>query len=173
MSTLVVAAVLVGIVAAVIFLLVSIDKKQKRNAMNQLLHAFSQKGSEHGLTFSGQEILKETVIGLDGVQRKMLVLQRRDEKAFDSFIIDLNEVKGCTVKKEHGKINLVEFRAGKQEQYLEKIALRFELQGKPPVEVLFYQHFANHIYEIAELESKAKHWEVILSKMVVPVKKIA
>ena len=173
MSTLLVAAVLVGLVAAVIFLLVSFDKKQKRNVMNQLLNAFSLTGSEHNMTFSSQEILKDAVIGLDGVHRKLLVMSRKEGNRFNALVIDLKEVKGCSVKKVYGTIHSGDLNVKKLEQYLETIALRFSFGDKPPVDIVFYHHIENHIYEVAELESKAKHWEAILSKMFVPVKKIA
>ena len=173
MSTFFVAAVLVGIVAAVILLLVSLDKKQKRKAMTQLLDAFRQTGSEHNLSFSSQEILKEAVIGLDGVNRKLLVLEQEADNTFTSFVIDLNEVKSCSVRKEYGTISYSDAKERKPEQYLQRITLHFLLCDKPPVEVVFYKHFHDHIYEIAGLESKARHWEAILSKMVAPMKKIA
>ena len=141
--------------------------------MNQLLHHFSQTGSQHNLSFSGQEILKDVVIGLDGVHRKLLVMERLPGDAFNSFVIDLNEAKSCSVKKEYGTINGGDLKVQRLEQYLQRITLHFALCDKPPAEVVFYKHFENHIYEIAELESKAKHWEAILSKMLAPMKKIA
>ena len=173
MSTVIVAAVLVGFIAAVILLLAILDKKHKRNAMNQLLNAFHEKGSEHNLSFSSQEILKDGIICLDGVHRKILVLERDAAKKMSSFLIDLNEVKSCSIKKEYGTINSGDLKERKLEQYLKQITLHFAFFDKPSVEVVFYQHFENHILEIAELESKARHWEAILSKMIAPLKKIA
>jgi hypothetical protein len=173
MSTVLVAAVLVGIIAAICLILVGLDKKQKRIAMNQLLHAFHQKGSEHNLTFSGQEILSESILGLDGMNRKVLVLDKTAENGFNSFVIDLNEVKSCSVKKAYGTINGGDLKAKMMEQYLQTITLHFVLYDKPPADVVFYNHIGNHIYQIAELESKAKHWEALLSKVIGPLKKIA
>jgi hypothetical protein len=173
MSTLFVAAILVGTVAAVCYLLVSLDKKQKRIAMNKLLHTFHLIGSQHNLRFSSQEVLKDAVIGLDGVNRKLLLLERAADGAVHSHVLDLADVKSCTVKKEYGAINGGDLKAKKLEQYLHRITLQFLLLGKPAVEFVFYKHVDNHINEMAELEHKAKHWEAILSKMVAPVKKIA
>ena len=164
MSSLFVAAILVGSVAAICILLVSIHNKHKREAMNKLLKHFSQSGTENNLGFSSQEILNHCVFGLDGVNRKILVVTREDDY-YGSFIIDLNEVKNCKVKKTYGAIKADDLKDHKLEQYLEKIVLQFELHGKPSVEIVFYKNFDNHIYETQELEQKAKHWEAILSKM--------
>lgn len=164
MSTLLIAAILIGSVVAICFLLISIHNKHKREAMNNLLKNFSHLGIENGLSFSSQELLKNSILGLDGVHRKILVV-RNEEDFFDSFIIDLNQVKNCTVKKIYGTINVGDLKNHKLEQYLEKIILHFELNGKPSVEIIFYQHFENHIHETLELEQKARHWESILSKM--------
>ena len=173
MSTILVAAVLVGIVAAACFLIVRLDKKQKRTAMNQLLHAFHKAGSEHNLTFSSQEILKDSIIGLDGVHRKLLVLERTPHNVFNSFVIDLNEVRSCLVKKEYGTSRGGDQEGPKPAQYLQTIALHFKLADGPTADVFFYKHFENNIYQMAELESKAKHWEAILTKMLAPMKKAA
>jgi hypothetical protein len=172
MSTIVVAAILVGSVVTICLLLISIHNKHKREAMNNLLRYFSQKGTENNLNFSSQEILNNCVLGIDGVKRKILVVIR-EEGFYSSFVADLNEVKNCTVKKIYGTIKVGDLKNHKLDQYLEKIVLHFELNSKPPVEIVFYKNVDNHIYETQELEQRAKHWEAILSKMQTPIKNIA
>jgi len=169
MSTLLIAAIIIGSIAAICFVLVSIHNKHKREAMNELLKNFHESGTENGLSFSSQEVLKNSILGLDGVHRKILVMTQKDN-AHVSFLINLNEVKNCSVKKIYGSLNAGE---QKQEPYLEKIVLHFDMIGKSSAEIVFYQHFDNHIYETLELEQKAKHWEAILSKMQTPLKKTA
>jgi hypothetical protein len=172
MSTILVAAILVGSVAAICFFLVSIHNKHKHEAMNQLLNHFSQLGIQNNLSFSSQESLKDCMLGLDGIHRKMLVVKREDG-IFGSFIIDLNEVNNCSVKKVYGTIKAGDLKSHKLEQYLEKIVLHFDLNNKPAVEIVFYKHFDNNIYQTMEMEQKARAWETILSKMLLPMKKIA
>lgn len=167
MSTLLTAAILVGSVALICLLLIGIHNKHKREAMNKLLKQFSRAGTENNLSFSGQEVLKHCVFGLDGVNRKILVVTN-DDGSSGSFIIDLNEVKNCSVKKYYGTIQAGELRGGRLEQYLERITLHFDLHLKPPVEILFYRNFENHVYETGDLEQKARHWEAVLSKMQMP-----
>lgn len=172
MSTIIVAAIVVGSVAAICFFLVSIHNKHKREAMNQLLNHFSHLGIQYNLSFSSQEALKDCMLGLDGIHRKMLVVTREDG-VFDSFVMDINEIKNCSVKKIYGTIKAGDLKSHKLEQYLEKIVLHFELNNKPAVEIVFYKHFDNHFNEIMEMDQKAKAWETILSKMSLPAKKIA
>src|SRR5579885_3685024 len=105
MSTIIIAVVLVGLIVAVCLLLVIMNNKQKRKALNRLLHEFSKTGTEHNLTFSSQEILKNCIVGLDGVKRKVLVLEKLEETDFHSFVIDLNAVKSCSVNRLYGTVS--------------------------------------------------------------------
>lgn len=172
MSTLLVAAIIIGSLAAICFVLVSIHNKHKREAMNNMLKHFSQLATENNLNFSSQEVLKNSILGLDGISRKIIVISK-EEDFYTSLLIDLTEVKNCTVKKIYGTIKVGDLKSHKLEQYLEKIILHFDLIDKPPVEIVFYKNIHNHIYELQELEQKAKHWEAILSKMKAPLKNIA
>lgn len=172
MSTLFVFVFLIVPVVAICLLLVSIQEKENREIMGKLLKHFSQLGTKHNLRFSSQEILHHCVLGVDGVQGKILVVTRENDY-YSSFIIDLNEVKKCTVRKSYGKIEAGDLKDHKLEQYLEEIVLHFELDGKPPVEITFYKNLENRIYEARILDQKAKYWETILSKMQKPFKNIA
>src|SRR5579875_2921284 len=104
MSTLLIAAIIIGSIAAICFVLVSIHNKHKREAMNELLKNFHESGTENGLRFSSQEVLKNSILVLDGVHRKLLVMTQKDN-AHVSFLINLNEVKNCSVKKIYGSLN--------------------------------------------------------------------
>ena len=143
--------------------------------MNQRLHRISELGSKHQLTLSSQEILKKCVIGLDGVHRKIVVLRETDETNYNASVIDLADVKACSVKEHYGTIRSGELKARKLESYLEQIVLHLELNnGNDPVEIPFYQNLEDHEGERPQLGQKAKHWEVLLSKLVhKPEKKTA
>jgi hypothetical protein len=155
MSTFIVAAIIIGSVSSICLLLISINNKHNRKAMIKLLKHFSELGTENDLNFSSQEILKNCILGLDGVRRKILVVTRQDD-FFGSFIIDLREVKNCTVKKIYGTINVGDLKKKKLEQYLDKIVLHFDQNNNSSVEIVFYKHFENHLLEALELEQKAK-----------------
>jgi len=174
METVVVAVMAAVILAGGCRLLLTIGEKEKRKRMNRLLHHFSELGSSHNLTFSSQEILHDCIIGMDGVQRKLLVSNYTGEEISHTELVDLSGVKSCSVKKQYGHIRGGELREKKLETYLEFIVLHFEQEGAPPVEIPFYQHRLNPISEVPKLEKKARHWETMLSKMIhIPVKKIA
>jgi hypothetical protein len=172
MSTLVIAAAIVVSVAGIFLVLISIHNKHNREAMNKLLKHFSQLGIENDLSFSSQERFKNCILGLDGIHRKVLVVTREDA-GFGSFIINLREVRNCSVKKIYGSINVGDLKKTKLEQYLERIVLHFELNNHSSVEIVFYKHFENHLLEVPELEQKAKQWDAILSKMQTVQKNIA
>jgi hypothetical protein len=134
--------------------------------MNQLLQQFSQLGAVYGLLFSGQEILKDAILGFDGRGRKLLVLQKQNRHVIQTSLIDLNEVKECSVKKYYGGIKKGELKKRKLEHFLEKIVLHFSFfHDHPPVDVLFYRCTDNHLFEAATLEKKARNWAALLSKM--------
>lgn len=143
--------------------------------MNRLLHQFSELGSHYNLTFSSQEILHDCIIGLDGVNRKILVTRSAEDVISHSEMIALSDVKSCSVIRQYGTIKSGELRVKKLETYLERVALHFEREGnQPSIEIPFYQHRKNGLHELERLEKKARHWEMLLSKMIhVPVKKIA
>ena len=168
MSTLIIAAIIIGSIVGVCVLLVSIHNKEKRIAMNNILKYFNQIGAENGLSFSSNEFLKNSIMGLDGLNRKVLVVTIEDGY-YGSIIIDLKQVKNCSVKKLYGTINGGVLKSQKLEKFLEKIVLHFEIYNKPSVEMVFYTHFENHIYESVDMEKKARHWETILSKMREPM----
>jgi hypothetical protein len=175
MSTILVAAILVGAVVAICLLLISISNKQKFRKMNTLLNHFSQLGTLYGLSFSSQEVLNNNIIGLDGINRKLLFVTQKDDASFDDYVVSLSEVKNCTVKKHYGNIAPGELKNKKLGTFLERVTLHVELQnGKDPVEISFYNHIDNNIYQLADIEKKAERWMQIIQQMLKSsLKKIA
>jgi hypothetical protein len=156
-------------------LLIAIEKRKKQKKMKRLLDYFSRLGSKYNLTFSSQEVLRSCIIGLDGVQRKLLILSGINNGPLSEYVIDLNDVSNCSVKKEYGRIQVNGLRKRKLEQYLERMTLNFKfLIEKQPAGIPFYRQTENSVSELADLEDKAERWKVILSKMLpVSLKKIA
>lgn len=134
--------------------------------MSQLLHRFSQFGSLKNLSFSSQEVLKDTVLGIDGLQRKLLIVNRLDETVYTHTVVDLAKVKACSVKKLYSAIKAGDLSNHKLDHHLQSIVLSFEMTTvETAVEVCFYRHIHDSVYSAKELEGKAKDWETILSKM--------
>ena len=131
-----------------------------------MLHQFSLLGSEHNFSFSSQEILSNCVIGLDGINRKLLVMIRVRIHRYHKFIIYLNEVKKCSVKEVYGAIHTGDLKFGNLEQHLKKMVLQFEFTNNgQQVEIPFYNHMYNRAYQLPEIEKKARRWEAMLSRM--------
>ena len=165
MSSIVVALVLVSSIIIISLILVQVEKKQKRIGLNQFLARFGEFGTLNKLTFSSQEIMQYAAIRLDGIQRKLLVLTGNNESSAFNQLIDLRDVKTCTVKKQFQSVNVGKGQS-KLGQHLETISLCFESKwGKPQIEVLFYHYITGNVSQIREKEKKARHWEAILSKM--------
>lgn len=175
MSTLIVAIILIAIIAAIFLLFITVDKRQKRKHMNKLLKHFSELGSTYNLLFSSQTIIKDAMLGLDGINRKILILTVTEHDTFDHLLLDVDEIKTCSVRKTYGSIKNTRLKNLNLDQYLEEIILHFDFHtSRSPVEVPFYRHLKDPVTQAAELEQKAKDWEMTLSKMrQSPLKKTA
>lgn len=167
MSTIIIAAMLISVIISICFILVSINHKHRQRTASELLRHFSKLGIENNLSFSSQEILENCIIGLDGIQRKLLVLKKIDTDSHDPLLLNLNEVKSCSKTKIFRSVNVA---TGKKEKFMtqiDKIVLAFDFKdNRQPVHVIFFEAMTNHILAMPELEQKAKNWETILSKIV-------
>jgi hypothetical protein len=169
MSTLITAIILLGGAAVICFLFISIEKRRFRKEKTQLLKKFSELGSQYSLSFSSQEVLSKSIIGMDGMNRKLMILQDHENDLFRHTIICLDEVKSCSLKvaetllDEYGAYELY------QNKKLNRIELCFHFySAKDPVSICFYDEILNDEREEEELGQKAKDWEAILSKMLNP-----
>ncbi|MBE7172988.1 MAG: hypothetical protein INR73_20595 [Williamsia sp.] len=135
--------------------------------MNKCLSWVSEMGTKHNLTFSSQEILKDSILCLDGIRRQLLILKNFEEVIYFSELIDLREIKSCSLKKQYGSTYGAAFQSRKPEDsYLETIYLNFEFaSNREPIDVKFFNHIENHPGEMAALEQRARDWEILLSKM--------
>jgi hypothetical protein len=165
MATLIIAAALVAAIAAICLLIISFDKKQKRNAMNIFLNRLSQAGSSNNLNFTSQELLNDIAIGLDAPHRKLLILTRFKSGEYFNTIIDVENIQSCLVKKEYGFINAGTLKTDKLEKHLKEIALHIELYNYNSADVPFYNHIDNTVSQADEMEKKAKKWETIITTL--------
>ena len=165
MSTIIIAAILVISTIGIFAIFVSIGKKNIRNQNKTLLKRLSKSRSEHGLSFSSQEILKNKIIGLDGLNQTLLIFEF--ENANDVICINMQEVKNCTVEKKYDSIVIGNERKAKLEPHLRSMGIKFSFKNsREPISVSIYDSSINSIYEMQELEAKAKNWEKTLSGMI-------
>lgn len=166
MSTLITAILLLGGAVIVCYLFISIEKKRNRKERNHFLKKFSELGSRYELSFSSQEVLSNTIIGMDGMNRKLLVLQYHGNDLYSHSVISLDEVRSC--KLDIGETLLEEYGAYElyQNKKVNRIDLSFHFYTPADVvSICFYDETINDEREEEELGQKAKDWEVILSKM--------
>lgn len=164
MSTILVALIIIAIIAAVSFFLIYTSKQHQKKKTGALLAICSHIASEHNLNLSSQEVSGSRVIGVDGIARKLLIVEYREDKILDT-LIELEDVKKCTVKKNYNHVALTG-GGNKQESFLQSITLEFSFwKNRDAFEISFYDNISNHIYEMSELELKARDWEKMLSKL--------
>jgi hypothetical protein len=175
MYILFVIAVFLGCTALATLLFIQHEQQKNKKDMNQFLTRFRELGSLHHLVFSSHEKLHHAALGVDGIHRKLLLLTTGNETPDAEYLVDLDEVKSCFVKKHYGSIRAAGLQHKKLDQYLKKISLCIEFKnGRPPVEALFYHNAFANIYQARKMEKKARHWETMLSKMLKnPVKEAA
>lgn len=172
MSSVIVVTTIVGIVTGTCLLFVVSNKTEKQKQLHQLLLQFSELGSKYDMSFSGQEVLTDCIIGIDGIRRKLLIYKTIENVVTHVDLVDLREVKICELKKHYGTIDCHAFTNKKLKNHPERIALQLQLKhNRGAVEIPFYNQIANPANEHAHMEQKARYWEKLISKMVyVPVK---
>jgi hypothetical protein len=128
----------------------------------------SELGFKLDLSFSSQMSVGNKVIALDGIKKKLLVLDTSDETK-QHFIIHLDRVKSIAVKKKYCSIKAGDLKRKEFEEFLETIFLHFEYrEGSKTVDLHFYERGKNRFSDVVMLERNARNWQLILSKMIVP-----
>lgn len=165
MSTIVTAAIVILGTIGITILFIIANKRNHRRRHHALLSFFKQSGTETGLAFSSQEVLKSTIIGLDGLHQTLSVFKfLHSDKVMH---LRLADIKACTLRKDYEIIHFGKDGSGDTERQLRSILLEFTfINGREAVPVLFYDRNFDTIYEMAELEAKAKNWETILNKII-------
>ena len=164
MSTIITAFLIVitAIGIPLIFIYVSKKKSKKRN--ETLLRLLTQKSAKRGLSFTSQELLRSRIIGFDSIKQTLLVFDF--ENPGNIICITMAEIENCTVEKKYDSIVIGTERKAKIEPHIRSIDLKCAFKnGSEPVSVSFYDSGVNSIYEMSELEAKAKTWEAVLSKI--------
>jgi ribosomal protein S24E len=167
MSSIIVAGILVLAIVAVTFFLVTLEKKNKQKLQNEMAEILSDFSIKYELSISRQEYLRNMIIGLDGINKKILVVFATKNNLFRHLLIDLCQVKNCQVKNYYSAANLGHSKEPKPAVYLERMVLEFEYNNKyPNEEIAFYDHIYNNSNQLAELEEKAKHWRTLANKLI-------
>lgn len=155
--------VLLSVLLSLLLLLLFIRQQKRRRAA--LLATISHLGSNNDLSFSGQEVLNESVIGFDGLKKKLLVLENSD-RLHQWYTINLEEVSSCVVQKTYkvpaGPPGPYPVISG----YVDRVELLFHCRNSTrPRAVAFYSAECNEAAELPALEARAHSWQRFLSKL--------
>jgi hypothetical protein len=173
MVTAIYALLIFGLVLLPFILFFLFDQRQKRRERERMLQNLNEAAQEHGLNFSSQEMLKGLVFGVDGTNRKMLVVEEDVCGDLHARYIDLNLVEACTAWKQYRGQDSKHNTKGEANPAPSRIAVLLHLPGKNVIEIPFYSSHKNEPEEATLLDRKAQHWEAILSKMLKPLRQRA
>ena len=126
----------------------------------------SELGARFNLSFSSQLEFGSKIIALDGIKKCLLVLET-DNELNQPYVIDLNNVAAVTIKKSYGSINQGELRNRGIEEFLKGIDLQFEIaNNNKTISLPFYDREIDDKRDRQKLDSNAKNWQMILSRIV-------
>ncbi len=139
-------------------------KREKEKFCKQL----SKEGSANGLIFCSQEILQNTVIGFDGIHRKIMILEK-NKNTYHTSIISLDEVQHCQLVTPEEAFNPAECNNLSSKIKNGALELRFEFTNpQRSASISFTNGLINSKRELALLRAKAEYWCVMFSKMLNP-----
>lgn len=122
-------------------------------------------GSEFNLSFSNYVALGSKIIGLDVMKRKLLIAEKING-LFRPSIIELNQASVITVEKIYNSIKAGDLKRRKIGEFLQSIRLQLEFEnGENTIVLPFYERTIDDIHNLKWLESKARNWQMMLSKM--------
>lgn len=154
---------------AVIFLLKSIlsfHLNQDKNQKEYLLKKLCLEGATNDLIFCSQEILQNRVIGIDGIHRKIMILEKT-KKNYHYSTISLDEVHDCQVVTKPCFVNKCNSKKPENGNDGTTLELLFEFNNKSqPTSIVFCNDVIKSTKEFIFLKAKAEYWRVMLSKMV-------
>lgn len=164
MSSIVVSLIIIAGVVLLILGFVFINKRNRKAKEQKFINLFNKAGEEHGLYFSSQEILRNKIIGLDGINRKFVVVNENEI----SRVINLDDVKKCSMQKNLETYTRTDEKSSGYEMFVKSIFLQFNFKDKRAAEtIIFYDNLMQPQAEEKLMEAKAKDWEIILSKMII------
>ncbi len=159
-------------ISLIVLGVISIRHNRKQKEIYRFLQEFDRISSSCNLSLSSREILDNAILGLDGQQRKLLLLKKKNGAKAVAKLIDLDEVQTCVLQK-HYTAYPSAVKERKKDQRLRKLSLHLQLDDEATEEIIFYSDALNCPKQLTRLANKARHWEVMLGKLLVPERKIA
>lgn len=166
MSILFIALILISAIVLIVMLLVWVNNHAQNNKRERIYKHLKDLAATNEFSFTSQEIFGRTMMALDGINRKLVVITE-NEDVFETTIIRLEEVQYCKVKKDYSHLIREEARATTAEILLNGMSLQFVFNSNnDDFTVKIYDINTHSFYQIPGLEEKAKNWEIILNKLI-------
>ena len=125
----------------------------------------SKLGSDLGLSFSSHLSLSNQLIGLDGIKKKLLVCEFKNDLT-EYYLIELDKVRSILVKKVYSGIKAGELNERRLEDFTNSIHLHFEyVDAHDNVAIRIYEREIDGVVNLPRLETVGKNWQMILSKI--------
>lgn len=156
----------VSVIISILIIVIILEMKNRfvHKRLSSILFQSSEIASRNNLSFSSQLFLRDMILGVDGVNRKLVVIKDINGLA-DCKTIDLNLIKECTIHKEYQKIEAGALRKSSLDQYLQTISLNLILSDGLLISLPFYEKGRNSLAEMHTCEVRARDWESMLNKM--------
>ncbi len=126
--------------------------KNKNSKFNKIRYSLLSKlGSVFNLSFSSQEMLEEKIFGVDGIQRKVLVVEEKNGLN-SSYIIELDKVKSISVKSVYASNMPDKLRTKRLQEFLKTMHLQFEFDdGREAIALSFFESQKHNIADLPVL----------------------
>src|SRR6185503_2215732 len=125
----------------------------------------SELGSKFNLAFSSHVALGNRIIALDGLRKKLLVVEMKNAVS-RPYIVELDQVKTISLKKTYSSIKPGELDQKGLREFLQSVYLQFEYSHEDNTIVLpFYERETDKFQDLSRLERNAANWQMILSKI--------
>jgi hypothetical protein len=159
--------ILLAVVSLFYILIPFFSSTSKRRIIN-LVRKLNREGAANNLTFCSQEILQNKVIGIDGIHRKIMILEKKSDGYYSS-IIYLDEVHDCQLVTKSGSINSGNLKKLGAANHPVTLELQFDfINHTQPTSIIFSNGIINSKKEFAFLKAKAEYWCIMFSKMLIP-----
>ncbi|HEV8082020.1 MAG TPA: hypothetical protein VGP55_02405 [Chitinophagaceae bacterium] len=167
MLTIISAAIIVSSVILIFKGLIFLHNREEKKTSAALNAYYNEVATKHSLTVLNPEIIKDAILGLNEICDKLLVVKSVETGKYKWHIIDLYNVKSCTVIKDCKSSYSNNPKEKTTERFVDQIYLQFEfIDEEENVEINFYTHILNHISDMPQSEQKARKWEEVISKII-------
>ena len=136
-----------------------------KNKKERLVRKLYREGAANDLIFCSQEIFQNKVMGIDGIHRKIMILEKTSN-SYQYSTISLNEVDHCHLVTHPAPSKRTQHYQPGNEPHVATLELIFDFKNHTePASILFSDGLFTSSTEFAFLKAKAAYWCSMFSKM--------